>query len=321
MTGGAKRTAAVLAMLAAMAAGAAAAQTNSAEIVVTAEQVRERANAYTEAIALAPTSAEQYARWDQEICPRVAGLPAADAQALIDHIARRAHELGIDTGAAGCQPNLVIMFAPNGNTVAREIVDTRRDLMGYYGEENTITAGRDALEAFANTSRPVRWWHVSQTMSADGRALGDRQAQRAGAGADSAAANAAAEAGGPPIGGGQFEGASAVRSTGQRTRRDTRQDLSFALVIVDAPSVAAAPPQATADYVAMAALAQLNPDADMSAFPSILNLFRPGQQALTGMTEWDAAFLQGLYRTRRESGARQQRSDIARRMAERIPTN
>ena len=72
-------------------------------------------------------------------------------------------------GAAGCQPNLIIIVAPNGNAVAREIVDTRRDLLGYYGDDATVTAGRDALEAFANTPRAVRWWHVADLVSADGR--------------------------------------------------------------------------------------------------------------------------------------------------------
>lgn len=305
--------------------GAAAQQTNSPEIVVTAEQMRERTTAYTTAVALASASEDQYARWDDEICPRVAGLPAADAQTLIDHIARRAHEVGLGAGAAGCRANVVIMFAPNANTVAREIVDTRRDLLGYYSQDNMASAGRDALEAFANTARPVRWWHVSQTTSADGRELGQAEARHGGAGAEAQAMNQAAGSGDPSSGssaGATISGVDAVRSNGMRTRRTTRQDLSFALIIVDAPSVAGAPATATADYISMAALAQLNPNADMSAFPSILNLFARGSgPAPTAMTAWDAAFLQGLYRTRREAGARQQRSDIARRMADAIPTN
>ena len=67
------------------------------------------------------------------------------------------------------------------------------------------------------------------------------------------------------------------------------------------------------------ALAQLNPDADVSAFPTILNLYRAGAQpAPAAMTEWDRAFLHSLYRARRDAAARQQRSEIARRMAEQI---
>ncbi len=44
----------------------------------------------------------------------------------------------------------------------------------------------------------------------------------------------------------------------------------------------------------MAAFAQIDPDADMSAFPSILNVFHdPGVAA--GLTDWDMAYLSGLY--------------------------
>ena len=323
MTG--RRTLAAMlttAALGAMACGSAHAQTRSEPIVITAEMMRERATAYTSAIALAPENADQYARWDDDLCPRVAGLPAPEAQRLIDHIARRAHEVGLDPAASGCTPNLIIIFAPNANQVAREVVDTRRDLMGYYGERNVINAGRDALEAFANTPRAVRWWHVAHRMSADGEELGNQQAERGDSGAESAAVNQAMASGNlaGALSAGSFEGVDAVRSSGARTRRTTRQDLRFALIIVDAPSVSGISQQAIGDYIAMTALAQLNPYADMSAFPSILNLFNSASRpAPTAMSDWDRAFLQGLYSTRRDAAARQQRSDIARRMAQQIP--
>ncbi len=312
------------AALGAIACGSAAAQTQSDPIVVTAEMMRERTAAYASAIALAPEDTDQYARWDDDLCPRVAGLPAAEAQRLIDRIARRAHEVGLDPAPSGCTANLIIIFAPNANQVAREVVDTRRDLLGYYGERNVISAGRDALEAFTSTPRAVRWWHVAHRMSADGDELGNQQAERGNSGAESAAMSQAAASGNISSGlsAGSFEGVDAVRSSGARTRRNTRQDLRFALIIVDAPGVSGVSSQALGDYLAMAALAQLNPDTDMSSFPSILNLFNTASQPPpAAMSDWDTAFLQGLYRTRRDAAARQQRSDIARRMAQQIATN
>jgi hypothetical protein len=308
------------AALGAITCGSAYAQTQP-EHIVSGEMMRERATAYTSAIALAPEDADQYARWNDDICPRVAGLPTGEAQALIDHVARRAHEVGLDTGAAGCTPNVIVIFAPNAATVAREIVDTRRDLMGYYNERNTVSAGRDALDSFVNSQRAVRWWHVARTIGADGEDLGDTQARRDNAGGEASVATrtgsitaAMAE--------GTVSGVDTVRSSGARTRRDTRRDLRFALIIVEMPRVEGASRQAVSDYVAMAALAQLNPYADMSAFPSILNLFNSASQpAPTAMSDWDRAFLQGLYRARRDAAARTQRSDIARRMAQQIPAH
>jgi hypothetical protein len=215
----------------------------------------------------------------------------------------------------------VIVFAPNSDQIARNIVDTRRDLLGYYSEDDLITAGREALEAFAGAHRPVRWWHVSRTTTADGQQLGDSRT-RVGRGTRDALA---AQQGDNPsngaatLSGNGLAGAEAVRSQGTRTRRATRQDISFVLVIVDTRDTAGIPAQAVADYLSMATLVQLNPDADLSAFPSILNLFHPrpgGAAPLTGLTDWDVAYLHGLYgMTREAANSRQQQSEIARAMA------
>jgi hypothetical protein len=71
----------------------------------------------------------------------------------------------------------------------------------------------------------------------------------------------------------------------------------------------------------MASLVQVGPDADLSGFDSILNLFdeesetRPAAE----MTIWDLAYLQSLYAVRPDAAsARQHTSHIARRMAEQI---
>jgi hypothetical protein len=303
----------------------AGAQAESDDIIVTGRRVRELAEAYAGAVAVAPESVDQYARWNFRLCPSVAGLAPADAQNLIDHIARRAHEVGVDTERTGCSPNLVIIFAPEPGRLAQEIADTRRDLMGYYGEDDVVTTGREALDDFIHTPRAVRWWHVSRTVTADGRQLGDtlgRGGNSGGSGvsaaaADSSGAGVAGAAGRSSRG---FGGVEAVRSQGTRTRRATRQDMSFALVIVDASRAPSVPPAAVADYLAMATLVQLDPHANMTAYPTILNLFAerpPGAVAPTGLTAWDVAYLQGLYASQREAAsARQQRTAIARRISE-----
>ena len=81
------------------------------------------------------------------------------------------------------------------------------------------------------------------------------------------------------------------------------------------------PQQALPDYLAMTALAPINPHADFSDFDSILNLFTPApeRRPATGMTIWDQAYLQGLYSARPDAAsARQHNAEIARRMADQI---
>lgn len=301
-----------------LSAGAALAQSSDADIVVTGQRVREMAQSFAGAVAVAPASADQYPRWNNRLCPRVAGIAAADAQTLIDHIAMRAHEVGIEVEQTGCNANFVIIFAPDSDVVARQIVDSRRDLLGYYNDDDLVTAGREGLDRFANTPRAVRWWHVARTTTADGQQLGNSGSQTGRGTRDAALAASGASMDQVGTAGNGFAGIETVRSGGTRARRAIRQDLSFVLVIVDTRRIAGLPPQAVADYLSMATLVQLNPDADMREFPTILNLFtdaEAGRPPPTSLTDWDIAYLQGLYSAQREApSARAQRTDIAGRI-------
>jgi hypothetical protein len=109
-----------------------------------------------------------------------------------------------------------------------------------------------------------------------------------------------------------------LTGTASLLSRTTRRDLSRSFIIVDAAQLKGIRAAPLADYVAMATLAQLDPAADTSGYPSILNLFRlrdAGKTLPTGMTEWDLAYLRGLYSSEREAATvGRQESDIARAM-------
>ena len=164
----------------------------------------------------------------------------------------------------------------------------------------------------------MRWWHISNTTTEDGRSLTNTRT-RTGRGTNDAVAAAQGSSGAATTGNG-FNGLEATRSRGTRVRRTTRQDMSFALVIVDSRRIAGIPSPAVADYVAMASLVQLNPDADMTRFPTVLNLFADhaaGRSLTPAMTAWDQAYLDGLYSATREAvNTRQQRAEIARRIVD-----
>ncbi|CAN0427258.1 unnamed protein product, partial [Phaeothamnion confervicola] len=101
-------------------------------------------------------------------------------------------------------------------------------------------------------------------------------------------------------------------------KRSTRQDFAMAFVIVDGRRLQGLDLTAVADYIAMASLAQLDPEADTSGYPSILNLFKPHPEESStpaSMTDWDMAYLRGLYEATRESAsANRQQGEIARSM-------
>lgn len=308
--------------------GPASAQSDQPAIVVTAEDVEAQANEFVEHVALAPSD-QLYARWDDRICPSVAGVAPAEAQTLIDHIAVRANEAGLRPGRSGCQRNVVIIFAPDSDVVAREIVSTRRDLMGLLSSDDVQTAGRDALDDFAETPRAVRWWHVSYTVTSDGERLADTGTNTGGnSGAATMNANRAAEFG-STAGADEgivaststmsVQGAEGVRSRGSRLSRSTRRDIGFVLLIVDTRRIADLPPAAVADYVAMATLVQLDPNANLNGYPTILNLFSANPPTVFAMTDWDRAFVRGLYSGARDSAtSRQQRASISREIVEEL---
>ncbi len=296
--------------------GAAASSGQEPEIVVYGDRLEETAAQFAVEIAAPSTREDQLARWDESVCVGMAGLTAEQGQVVVDRISARAAEVGLRVGAPGCRANIMLIFTTDPDAVARNIVDERRDLLGYYTHDALSTGGREGLEAFVATSRPIRWWHVARNVTADGQVLNNPNTTPAASGREAAAANAAMAAGEPPVGMGAYNGIQAVRSTGSRMRRTTRQDLSYILIIVDAQRVSEFPVSAWTDYVAMVSLAQIDLEAAPAAAPSILNLFSsPVENTPLGMTAWDEAYLRGLYRATREAtNTRAQQREISRVM-------
>ncbi len=268
-------------------------------VVITGTETEEAIQAFVGQIAIAGRSQDQLARWDRKICPGIVGLRASYGQFAIDRIAQRALDVGLGVGDPGCHANILIIVSMDPDAVARGLFDNYRRTLGYYYTSGWKTLGRNALKAFVESKEPVRWWHINSTLTADGRKADDKGPPGMGLGAEIPSVNLSAGA------------ASLIK-------RSTRQDFAMAFVIVDGRRLQGLSLAAVADYIAMASLAQLDPDADTSGYPSILNLFSPpseGSPVLASMTDWDMAYLRGLYGATREAdGAKRQQSEIARSM-------
>jgi hypothetical protein len=265
----------------------------SEQIVVVGQRTEEAVRNFVAAMSAPQRGPDQLARWDRRICPGVAGLRSRYAQFLIDRMAQRAFDVDLDIGEPGCRPNILIVVSTNPDAVARDLYDNHRRALGWFDERNQATRGRDALrETFLNSDAPVRWWHVSHTTNAMGQRIGE------------------------PNGGGDALPVNPMAGGSSRLRANTRQDFGAAFIIVDANRL----PEighdfnALADYLAMVSLAQLDPAADVSGYPSVLNLWA-GDPAPHALTEWDLAYLRGLYAATREAASvRRQQGDIAREM-------
>lgn len=274
-------------------------------VVVTGRRTEEAVRDFVGAMSAAPRGNDQLARWDRRICPGVAGLRTRYAQFVIDRMAQRAFDVGLDVGEPGCAPNILIIVTPDPDAVARDLYENHAGALGYFDNGRNATRGREAFqETFINSDAPVRWWHVSDDTNADGMSVVE-------------------PSGAPCMIGPDFlqilHCTPAVRPIPSRIRAAARQDFGAAYVIVDANRLPETGPDfnALADYIAMVTLAQLDPLTDVSGYPTVLNLWRAnGAAAPREMTDWDVSYLRGLYaassRDARDAGG--QERDIAREM-------
>jgi hypothetical protein len=266
----------------------------SETVVVTGQRTEEAVRTFVDEIAVSMRGGDQLARWDRRICPGVAGLRARYAQFVIDRMAQRVFDVGLDIGEPGCRANVLIVVSMDPDGVAEELFDDHRDALGYYDERGRRTLGREALRAFVASDAPVRWWHVSRTITQSGEMIGDTSD------------------GSPPV---DF-----TLGNASRLRRSTHQDFGAAFIIVDAQRITDIDLDfaALADYLAMVTLAQVDPAANTQDLPTILNLFAQAD-APHELTDWDIAYLRGLYVADAEHSGRRQQGDIERTMNQQLP--
>lgn len=282
---------ALMAALAILQAGPAATpppasgETTVEGLIVTAPAKTDKEQITSFVTSVTATSADKrLARWDRKICPGVIGLKPAYAQLMLDRIAQVAQSVGLEVGKPGCKADILIVASADSDTLVRQAVKDNPDTFAKY--EDGVSRGRKALDAFIDSDAPVRWWHVTSRKTADGQTY--------------------------------VQGANVrVRSVG-RVKSNTRTDFDHVVIVLDVRRIGTVRFGALADYIAMVSLAQINPDADTRGVSSILNLFSDKAAGVTppdGLTEWDMAYLRGLYSARRDArrGDRQE-ADVVRSM-------
>lgn len=249
----------------------------------------------------APSRGRGVARWDRTVCVGVVNLRGEAAQFIVDRVSTLATDLGLRTGAPGCRPNIVILAAADGRAMARTLVEEQPRAFRI-GREST-DRGPTALREFQNAEAPVRWWSLSMPTDAD-----------TGARAIFVPGECINPCGQPA----DFAPSVHVFAA-SRLRTEVVDNLFRTIVIFDVDDTADITILQLADYIAMVTLAQVNPDAETRAFHSILNVFEDPTASLS-LTDWDIAYLEGLYETERSAngrGARRQLMESVRDANER----
>ncbi len=286
-----------------------AAQSATTELEDIVVEGRPLAEATTDFVArvVSPPRSRGAATWHRRVCVGVGNLQREAAEFVVDRIAAVGESVGLEVGWPRCEPRVFIVFAADADAAARDLVEARgrRFRIGVSGSD----LGDAAVEAFMTSDRPVRWWQSSVPVnSRTNRSVARLPGQ-------APYVPPPREALTRP----QAYGGNVNADSASRIRSPLRDDLSQVIVIVDIDRVAGTDLGALADYLAVISLAQINPELDPGSYDTILSLFSEGANPPPGLTDWDRAFLRGLYGAEQTDEAANGRiGNVARTMADEI---
>ena len=256
--------------------------------------------AFVRAISATPFGSHTMAVWTGPLCLTIDNLPPERAESLTSRILGRVEYVGVEVAPAGCRSNVTVIFTAEGSTTATDLVrHNRTDLRPTSG---STQLDRASLARFSRDERAVRWWTVNIPVDAE---KGGRVVALAGSSELIRGLGGSQQSGGPPV----------VEVRGIKPVGDNIQDaLVQTIVIVDARLANGVSYASLGDYLAMVILTQVDPEADVSGVPTILNLFSDNP-SVTELSRWDQDYLKALYETPvRWTNIRFQQEDIARRM-------
>lgn len=241
-------------------------ETRVEDIVVLGTPLREQVETFADTV-ISPPHGRGPARWSARsgICVGVVNLQREAAQAMADRVSEVALDLGLPIGEPGCSPNVLIIATDDAPALTAALVE--RSPNAFRPPYSGSSRSRLQLRRFIESDAPVRWWHVSLPINSETGGIAVRIP------------------GYPPP---------QTRAAASRLTTLIQNDLKRVYVIIDIGQVEDISFQQLADYVAMVAFAQIDPDADLSGFPTILNVFDNPTIAF-GLTDWDQSYLGSLY--------------------------
>lgn len=247
-----------------------------------------------------PDGKGRLARWEEPVCPVVAGLPAGMDRVIEQRIretARSAKILVADSRCARSYANILVMITPQPKVLAERLVSRRRYVLQGLSR---WPFDRQRGQALVASDDPVRWWYVSDSVPTEGG-----KAFTQGATPSFSAAYSPNNLFGPPAIG---------DVTASRLKPATEEAFSRVIIIVDSNRIVGFDLAQISGYVAMVSLAQIQPHANLDGVTSIMNMFADrsdGRAVPDDLTFWDRAYLGGLYDTDAEINFNMQKSHIA----------
>src|SRR5436190_12329895 len=255
----------------------------SQESVVVTGQRKQIAQALKKLIE--QSDSEQFARFEDELCPIVIGMPRDWTASLTRMIRENVIAIGGKAGKPGCTFNAAIIF-----------IDQPLELVKAFAEEEPGYFGLTPKELakFTAVQRPVTSWHVTDMRGRDGEELGQMGS----------------------LGGFPTNAKIVRQSSASRLYSNVREDMLVGFVVVDRMATPGKSLRQLADLATMHLLLDINQEAGTRDPGSILSLFEPRGEGLSPplrLSKFDRGALRGFY-TQRENNrsARQQAENIAK---------
>ena len=226
----------------------------------------------------------QIARWGEPLCLRVIGGVHEDNERLTAAIEAVFVSLNIRVDRPRCRPNAMVVIAHDAPGFSRVFASRYRNRF--------FQNQRQVQSAFVAASVPVRWEHRTRVGSAGRSPLIDGRVSRTS---------------GEPI---ELPNSRITQSTSERIER--------AMVVVDAEQIDVVRLDTLAAYIAFVTLVDAPVQASGPGQGSILSLFAAPGKAPGGLTDWDRAFIEGLYSIRTNLLFSMQRTELEQRMVRRL---
>jgi hypothetical protein len=274
-----------LSIAASLACAAAPKNKVTEEVIVegTRLEIEKRAYTFVTGVTHDGYLTKSLARWNQPICPLVAGIPAAQGEFILRGISQAALAAGARLAPRKCKPNFHVVVTSDPDQL---IVLWRKRAPRLFGGES-----RTAVNHVMSKPRPIRIWYNAQENCAEGgwtttQTSGDLD---------------------------QLFVAGSCQLKDTRLEFNVVRPISSVIVLVDFDDAQATKLGALTDYISMVGLAQVDLDGNWGDAPTVLRLFSNSPDAAAQrMSAWDRSFLKALYSTSQKS--RFQRSEMARSM-------
>jgi hypothetical protein len=221
------------------------------------ERVEREVRGFISSVAV-NTWDEPLARWQDAVCPLVAGLSKERGVAVFKRVSEIVADAGLPLGSRDCRPNLLIIASSNPAARLQELRAENPKMM-------TDDRGGAGIERFIHGTQPIRAWHNECS-----EAPTSEKGLRTGARCNSS-------------------------SVGSLLSFESVRSIYSAVVVLDLERTKELDDRQLAGYAAMIALVQTRENR-VPSVPSILHLFSEKEfPKPEDLSSWDRAFLKALY--------------------------